>query len=473
MTGPLPDPLHPDASRDHAREVTAGVSLLRGDPKKAIWKLSGPMMVAMLLMSVYNLVNAIWVAGLGPDALAAVGFMTPVFMIFIGLGNGLGAGVSSAVARRIGGANRAGADSAAMHGIVVGSILALILTAPLVIFAEPIALLFGAGTVAPIAADYGRILFIGAIFILFSNIGYAILRGEGDTKRAMYAMAFSSVLNAVLDPVLIYWAGLGIAGAAIATVISIASVSLIMLYWFIVRKDTYLHLSLKGFVPDRDTTGDILRVGLPASAEYLLMASLSVVINAILVTVAGTDAVAVYTSGWRLLMFAVIPDLAIATTLISVIGAAYGARRYGDLRVAAGYAIRLGVLIAAGMAVFIFLFATQIAILFTYSETTAYLAPRIALFLRVISFLLVFIPAGMISLSVFQGTGRGMTSLVINILRSLAFVAVFVYLFGIYLGFGEAGVWSGIVVGNILGTLVAYLWARIYIRKLETFYLEA
>jgi Na+-driven multidrug efflux pump len=280
-------------------------------------------------------------------------------------------------------------------------------------------------------------------------------------------MAFSSILNVVLDPILIYWAGLGIAGAAIATVISIVSVTLVILYWFLIRKDTYLSITLKGFVPDRNVSRDILGVGLPASIEYLLMSTLSIVINGILVMVAGTDAVAVYTSGWRLLMFAVIPDIAIATTLISVIGAAYGARNYENLTIAHGYAIRLGVMIAGGMAAFIFVFAPQIAILFTYSESTAYLAPRIASFLRVISLLLIFIPPGMMSLSVFQGTGKGLTSLVINILRSLAFVAVCVVLFGIVLGYGETGVWFGIVLGNILGSTVAYLWARIYISRLK------
>jgi putative MATE family efflux protein len=460
------DPLHPDAKPEHIREVTEGVSLLTGDPKTAIRKLSLPMMAAMLFMSVYNLINAIWVAGLGSDALAAVGFMTPVFMIFIGLGNGLGAGVSSVVARRIGSRNRPGAESAAMHGLLMGAAISVILTIPLVLFTESIAVILGAGAVAPLAAEYGRILFIGAIFILFNNIAYAILRGEGDTKRTMYAMAFSSVLNAVLDPILIYWAGLGIAGAAIATVISIVSVTLVILYWFFGKKDTYLSITTKGFTPDRMVSRDILGVGLPASVEYLLMSTLSIIINAILVMVAGTDAVAVYTSGWRLLMFAIIPDIAIATILISVIGAAFGARKYGNLSIAQGYAIRLGIMIAGAMAAIIFIFAPEIALLFTYSESTAYLTPRIASFLRVISLLLVFIPAGMMSLSVFQGTGRGFTSLVINIFRSLAFVAVFVVLFGIVLGYGETGVWFGIVLGNILGSTVAYLWARVYIRRL-------
>jgi Na+-driven multidrug efflux pump len=81
---------------------TEGVSIVTGDPKRAILKLSGPMIVAMLLMSIYNLIDAVWVAGLGGDALAAIGFATPVFMIIVGLGSGLGAGATSAISRCIG-----------------------------------------------------------------------------------------------------------------------------------------------------------------------------------------------------------------------------------------------------------------------------------------------------------------------------------------------------------------------------------
>jgi putative MATE family efflux protein len=446
--------------------LTRGVSLLTGDPKTAVWKLSGPMMAAMLLMSLYNLVNAIWVAGLGPDALAAVGFMTPVFMIFIGLGNGLGAGVSSAIARRIGAGNRAGADNAAMNGLVISLVVAVILTIPLIVFAEPIAVLFGAGSVAPLAAEYGRVIFTGSVFILFTNIAYSILRGEGDTRRTMYAMAGSSVLNAALDPVLIYGAGLGVAGAAIATVISLAAVTGVLLYWFFGKKDTYISFSFGTFQPEKQTIADILRVGVPASLEYVFMSILSIIVNIVLVMVAGTDAVAVYTSGWRLVMFAVIPELAISTTLVAIVGASFGSRNYRKLQTAHGYSVRLGLIIAAAMTGLILMFAPQIAYLFAYTEASAYLAPEIATFLRVISLVFLVIPLGLMSVSVFQGTGKGLTSLFLNILRNLAFVAVFVWLFAIVLSYGETGVWFGIVIGNILGGCVSYTWARFYISRL-------
>jgi putative MATE family efflux protein len=456
--------LRPDTAFEEA--VTRGVSILRGDPKTAIRKLSGPMIIAMLLMAVYNLADAVWVAGLGSDALAGVGFIAPLFMILIGLSNGLGAGASSVVARRIGARDKPGADSAANHALVLAFGVSAALMAILVLFLRPIVVMLGAGPVTDLAVEYGSIVFMGTIFFLAVHMTYAILRAEGDTRRTMYAMAASSILNLILDPILIYWAGLGVAGAAWATVISIASVMVVLGYWFFVKQDTYVRISLRAFSPDTRTFRAILGVGLPASLEYLLMSIVVIIINVILVSIAGTDAVAIYTSGWRIVMFAVVPLIGIATSVVPVAGAAYGAREYEKIRVVHRYATTIGVIIALATSALTYLFAPQITALFTYSPESAHLIPGFILFFQTMCFFYPFAPLGMFSSSVFQGTGHGLTSLVINILRNLVFIAVFAYLLGIVFGFGEPGVYFGIVAGNILGGSVGYLWARAFIGRL-------
>jgi len=445
---------------------TAGVALLMGDPKRAIITLSAPMIVAMLLMSTYNIVNAIWVAGLGSDALAAVGFVTPLFMVMIGIGNGLGAGVASVISRRIGAKDKPGADNAAIHALLIVIILSAVFTLPLILLTGPIVILFGAGETAGLATTYGQIVFLGMVLILFTNVGYAILRAEGDTKRAMYAMGASSVLNLILDPLLIYTAGMGIAGAAWGMIISLIVVSVVILYWFFVKKDTYVTIAWREFSYDKKTVRDILGVGLPASVEFFLMSLIAIFINSLLVLTAGTDAVAVYTAGWRVIFFAIIPLVGIATSLISVAGAAYGARQYEKIRVSHMFSVKLGIAISVVISILTFIFAPQIALIFTYSSDSAHLAPSIAAFLATMCFFYPFVPPGIMSGSIFQATGKGMTSLVITVLRNLAFIALFTYLFGIVLGFGEHGIWWGIVAGDILGGTVAFLWARYYISRL-------
>ncbi len=447
--------------------TTRGVHILTGDPKKAIIELAWPMIIAMILLSIYQVVDAVWVAGLGPEELAAVGFVVPVFMVLIGLGIGLGAGVTSAVARRIGAGDRAGADNVAVHAVLLSIVISAVLTLPLVFLAEPIFLLLGAGAVAGLAAEYGAIVFGGAIFVLFTNIAYAILRGEGDTRRTMYAMGLSSVLNMILDPLLIYQAGLGIAGAAYATVISIASVSALLLYWFFIRRDTYVTLSPAEFAYDRDAVADILKVGFPASLEFLMMAMVTMILNAILVTVSGTDAVAVYTSGWRVVMFAIIPIIGLGTAVVSVGGAAYGARRFERMETVHGFAIMLGMGIGIATSATTWLLAPAIAVLFTYSPESAHLAAPLVAFLRTMCFFYPFVPPGAISSSIFQGAGKGFTSLLLNVLRSFLLIAVFAYLLALVFGWGAEGVWWGIVLGDIIGSIASYGWARLYLSRLR------
>jgi Na+-driven multidrug efflux pump len=270
----------------------------------------------------------------------------------------------------------------------------------------------------------------------------------------------------VLDPLLIYTAGMGIAGAAWGMVISLIAVSVVLLYWFFMKRDTYVTISFSAFSWDKKTVRDILGVGLPASFEFFLMSVLAIFINSLLVQVAGTDAVAVYTAGWRVVFFAIIPLIAIGTSVISVAGAAYGAREFRKILTAHTFSITLGIAISLVISALTFIFASQIAVIFTYSPDSAHLAPEIAAFLATMCFFYPFVPPGIMSGSVFQATGKGMTSLVITVLRNLVFIAVFAYIIGIVLGFGEHGIWWGIVAGDILGGTISFIWARIYISRL-------
>ena len=455
-----------DPNRACSTGDNQGVALLIGDPKKAILRLSGPMIIAMLLMSSYNVVNAMWVVGLGSDALAAVGFISPIFMALMGLGIGIGAGATSAIARRIGAEDRNGASNNAVHALIISLILSVIVTLPLVLFAEPIAIFFGAGKTAGLAAAYGQVLFAGSFFVIFVNVAYGILRGEGDARRTMYAMVAASLLNIVLDPILIYGLGLGVAGAAWGTVISLAAAFVVLCYWFFIKKDTFVCFSRQNFIPSRSVVSDILYVGIPASIEFLLMALLSVILNLILIIVADTDAVAVFSVGFRVVSYGIVPIVAIGTSVVSVVGAAYGARHYEKIGVAHTFSILVGLALALCVSLLTWVFAYPIASIFSYSQESAHLYPTIAAFIGVMCLFYPFVPLGFLSSSVFQGVGKGPTSLFFTFMRSLVFAAVFAYVFAIPMGMGEQGVWWGVVTGEILGGLLAFTWVRVYLSRL-------
>ncbi len=450
--------------------ITKRISLITGNPEKAIRSLALPMIISMLLMMAYNLADSIWVAGLGSNALAALGFITPVFMIIVGIGNGLGAGATSLIARCIGAENKKGADNAAIHSLIMTVIVAAVLTIFILVSLPGILSVMGAGESLSLAVQYGQIVFGGLIFLILSSVASGILRAEGDVKRATYAMAATAILNIILDPILIYSAGMGVAGAAWATVISSGVSLVLILYWLLLKRDTYISLSLADFKTNFKVVRDILGVGMPASAEFIIMSILGIILNIILVITGGTDAVAVYTAGWRVVNIAMIPAIGIGTAAITVAGAAYGAKKYENVSTALNYSVKLGVYIAVVTSIITYLFAPNISGIFAYSSQSAFLAPSIASFLQVMCLFYIVVPLGITASSIFQAMGKGTTSLILTIIREVAFISVFAYLFAFILKIGSQGVWWGIVVGGACGCILAYIWARTYVNRLKKNY---
>ena len=173
------------------------------------------------------------------------------------------------------------------------------------------------------------------------------------------------------------------------------------------------------------------------------MALLNVILNLILIIVANTDAVAVFSVGFRVVSYGIVPIVAIGTSVVSVVGAAYGARHYEKIGVAHTFSILFGVALALCVSLLTWVFAYPIASIFSYSAESAHLYPTIAAFIGVMCLFYPFVPLGLLSSSVFQGVGKGPTSLFLTFMRSLAFAAVFAYVFAIPMGMGEQGVWWG------------------------------
>ncbi len=450
------------------KNLTRGVRILLGDPKKAVIKLSLPMMVGMLVQTLYNLVDGIWVAGLGKDALAAIGLFFPVYMIIVSLASGLSVGGSSAISRKIGAKDKKMADCAAIHSLAMTIILGILITITTLPFLPRIFSMLGAkGQVLEYVTGYSRIIIGSTLIIFFSNIAGGILRGEGDTRRTMYVMIFGSVINIFLDPLFIYVFKMGINGAAWATVLSITVSSVFLFKWLFVNKSTYVSFEFKHARYNTSVVNEILKVGLPASFSQLSMALAVFVINIIIIKVGGTDGVAVFTSSWRIMMFGIVPLLGIAIGVTAVTGTAYGARDLEKLKTAYFYGVKIGGVIELLIAAMVYIFAVQLAFLFTYSKGSASLSPDMILALRILVLFLPGVPLGMITSSMFQGIGKGMYSFWVTFLRTIIFQIIFTYLFGIVFSMGMKGIWLGITLGNITASLVAFIWGQFVIKRIK------
>lgn len=435
---------------------TKGINTILGDPKKAIRKMALPMMVAMIAQTLYNVVDAVWVAGLGSDALAAVGMVFPIFFIIIGVGNGLGIGASTAIARRIGAKDKKGADSVAAHAFVLAIVAALVLTLPLIIFAENIFLAIGAGDITPLCVEYSQVIFGGMFVIFIVTLLDAILRSEGDAPRSMRMMLIASVLNIVLDPIFIYTLDMGIAGAAYASVLAFGIAALFMGRWFFVKKDTYVQFDFKDFKFQPAIAKDIFQVGIPAATEMGILSISALVINMIIISIGNTDGVAIYSSGWRIFQMAMIPFLSIGAAMMPVCAAAYGGKRYDKLNEGYRYSTKLSFSVMVVMTALLYLFANELSMMFTYSDNTIHLREGMIEFIRIGCLFLPFIGAASISTMMFQGIGKGVRSLISTLLRNVLSVLPPVYLLGMSMGI--TGAWWGMVTGHVIGSIIVLTW---------------
>lgn len=442
------------------------VDIMLGNPKKALINMSIPLIVSLLISSLYNLIDAAWVSGLGADALAGVGFFTPIFMILVGFGNGLGAGASFAISKYVGEENKPKADNASIHSILLDIVVSIIITIILLILIIPILNAMGVGQTIGFATDYGNIIVAGSIFIILSNALYGIYRGEGDSTRPMYAMIASAILNMILDPIFIYTLSLGVKGAAIATLISAIFVILMLSYWFYVKKDTYLKPYIRNFSFERDISMDIIKVGIPASIQLLNNAFFAAVFSALLAFLGSTDSVAVYSTGWRIVVIGTTPILAVGTALISVIAANFGAKKYRNIQIAHRYAMKISMVFAFAVMILTNVFAGDIASIFASSGSSVRIAGELTSFLAWIVIYYPTMAVGVASTYVFQGIGKGITAMFQTIMRETGFTIFFAVLLGVVLGYGVWGAWMGIVLGEIVSNNLTLVWADWQIKKL-------
>jgi len=270
----------------------------------------------------------------------------------------------------------------------------------------------------------------------------------------------------ILDPIFIYTFGWGISGAALATGLAPFAGLFMMLYWIFVKKDTYLSYNRKDFHNNFKMYKDILVVGIPASLEQLIMAALAVTVNYMLTLVSGSTAVAVYTAGWRIISLGLLPAIGVGTAAITVTGVAYGAKKYENIRTACRYSVKLGLISSIIVCILLFVFANQVAYIFSYSEASAHLEPLIASFIQLMCLFILYVPFGASAGNVFQGLGKGTTSFILTTFREFILVLIFAYILGFVFNMGEQGIYYGMLLGGFLGSVIAYGYIELYVDRL-------
>ena len=448
-------------------QTNENIESIIGDPRKAINRLAYPTIISMLLMFANNLIDSMWVGGLGSEPLAALGFMSPLYLVIIGFGVGIGAGANSLISRYIGAERFEDSNNAAMHSIVIGIIVSIFIALIGIFFLKDLLIIFGAASVIDYAMDYGMIIFLSSVIILFPAIISSLFRAEGDIKRATWPLVLNAILNMILDPILIYYFNWGIKGAAIATVVSTLANLLLMLYWYLIKRDTFLKLSLKYYQRKWEIYKEILLVSLPASCEEVIYSIVGVCFNYLIMITAGTVEVAIFTVVWRFVSIAFLPCIAIGVSTITVSGVAYGAKNIQNFRITLNYSTMISLIITVIICAFFFFFAYPISESFNFISGNPEMINRTAEVLRIMVFYNLFIPFGSTAIYVYQGVGSGFKSLILTLLREIILSVGLAYLFGFTFKMGIFGVYLGAIVGMILGCLIGFVCIIIYEKKFK------
>ena len=427
--------------------------LTEGSIVKTILKTSIPLIVAFLLQSAFNIVDAFFVGKISSEALAAVSISFPVVFLIISLGAGIGCGASAVFFRFIGAKEYEHANNAAMHSIIAAVVIGILLST-LGFLAAPV--LFdwtGAkGNLKAMALDYINILLLFSSFMLVIMVTNSILRGEGDMKTPMKIMGFSAILNMILDPIFIFTLGWGIRGAAMATVFS-RSVGLIFLVYYMLSGKSLIKLDFGNFRYNFDYIKRVFYVGIPSALSNITM-SVGMFILTVIVGFFGTDALAAFGIGFRLDAIAILPGMGISVAVISIVGQSIGA---GKIERARKVAMRAGVFSSVFMSVvgiFLYAFAPQIISIFNSEPEVIEHGTS---FLHIIPLSYLFVGIAMCASGAFIGSGKAVLALISTILRVIVFSVPAAYFLSMQYGYGVSGVWWGMVLGTFLGFLVTML----------------
>ena len=412
-----------------------------------IVSMSVPIMVSMLIVSLYNIVDSFWVAKLGTQALTAVSLAFPLQNVIVAAGVGMGIGVSSWISMCLGRKDFKGADCVASVGLILVFVHCILFVLAGLFIARPFLALFaGDGVVLEWSVEYSQIVLCLSFGCLFQMCFEKIFQSAGKMMVTMFLMASGCVINIILDPIFIFTFGLGVRGAAYATVIGqIAALIFYLLAY--VRMDLGVRIGFRGLVWDWNWVKKIYSVAIPSSLMIALPSVLIGVLNGIL---AGFDALYVAILGlyFKLQTFVNMPVNGIIQGIRPIVGYNYGAGKLGRVRQTILYTLILaGVISLAGSFVSI-VFPGPILNLF---DAEPVLLEQGIFALRIVGIGFVLSTVAVVVCGVLEALGKGHVSLMISLSRQLIVLVPFALVASYFMG--VAGVWLAFPVAEFVGLI--------------------
>jgi putative MATE family efflux protein len=386
----------------------------KGNLNRAILLLAIPMVLEMVLESLFAVVDVLWVGRLGANAVATVGLTESLLALVFSIGIGLAMSTTAMVARRIGEKDPQDAAIAGAQAIFLGLLISLAIGIPSFIYAPQLLRLMGAPPeVIATGTGYARIALggCGAIVMLFLN--NAIFRGAGDAAIAMRLLWVSNILNLILDPCLIFGLGpfprLGVTGAALATFTG-RSLGVLYQFYRLMKGTERVRIppSLLRFNPR--VMWRLIRVSLTGILQFAI-ANTSWIAMVRIVSIFGAAALAGYTIAIRIVIFVILPSWGLSNAAATLVGQNLGAGHPERAEQAVWRTGLYNMLFLGLIGVVFILFATPLVSLFTHDPAVV---PLAASALRILSYGNIAYAYGMVMLQAFNGAGDTVTPTIVN-----------------------------------------------------------
>ncbi len=432
-----------------------------GSIDRAIFLLSVPMVLEMVMEGLFAIVDVFFVAKLGKEAVATIGLTEVVMSQIMALALGVSMAATAMVARRIGEKDREGANIAAMQAIFIGLIICSVIAVVFFFTSDDILRFMGGSEeLIRMGTGYTRILLTGSSTLFFLFLLNAIFRGAGDASIAMRTLILANGINIILDPLFIFGIGpfpeMGVAGAAVATTTG-RGVGVCYQVYHLLNGKSLIHLRRRHLV----WVGDIIRRLIKVSSTGVLqmgIATASWLFIVRIVALFGDAAVAGYSIGIRIIIFTILPAWGMASAASTLVGQNLGALQPERAEKSVWRTAFLNMIFLTSISVIFFFFAPVIIPLFSKEPEVLHHG---ILCLRIICLGYIFYAYGMVIGQAFNGAGDTVTPSLINFIAFWILQIPLCYTFAKLLNWGPVGVYWGIAISeSMLAVIAIFIFRR-------------
>lgn len=431
-----------------------------GSIRRAVFMLSIPMILEMLMESIFALVDIMYVSQVSVNAVATIGLTESVITLVYAVAIGLSMAATAIVARRIGEKDVIGASEATVQVIILGVIVAAFISALGIIYPKELLSLMGAETdLIEEGYGYTKILIGGNVTIMLLFLINAVFRGAGNASIAMWTLILSNGLNIILDPIFIFGFGpvpaYGVEGAAIATTIGRGTAvvfQLVILFYGYGK----IKIAIRDLIIRSKVMLNLIRVSIGGIGQFLIGTSSWVFLMRIM-SEFGSEVLAGYTIAIRVMMFTLMPAWGMSNAAATLVGQNLGAGRPERASQSVWKTGKYNAYFMGLVSIVYLIFAPQIILLF---NDTPDVVKYGSLCLRIMAAGYVFYGYGMVVINAFNGAGDTKTPTYINFVCFWLIQLPFAYIIAITFDYGPIGVFSAITLAEVLIAIIGIIWFK-------------